>query len=446
LQENSSACQAELNIYLYLNVREKYVKRHFRFLVGQYNYFRHLPQLLGHFAAVFSLIGPPRGPIRDEVTLPPIPDKDSSMRLARRILPLLLLLFVQRTAFGQPAINWEGTIDAGKAAAARSNRFVLVFFTANWCPNCHRLENDLRNHPAAVAALEANFVLVKLNYDYFQNTARQYGVTRLPTTVILAPTAAGEVLAVIPEAMAVDEYLSKLNKVAADVRRRNAAVYAQIPANPAIGSSATVNPLRPSVPAAPPSSGARPEPVPAVNVASTTVSNPPAVSAPAAAAASATVSGQPPAPAPAVAMAPAPIAARAPETPKPATVSPKPMLALDGYCPVQLVENDRWQKGNKAWGMIHRGRLYLFAGPEEQRRFQADPDRYAPVSSGNDVVLALELGRTVPGFREHCAKFDGHVYLFASEATLKKFESNPPFYAERAWQAIRPAARTAALR
>ena len=84
------------------------------------------------------------------------------MRMARRILPVLLLFIVQRTAFGQQAINWEGSIDSAKAAAARSNRLVVVLFTASWCPSCHRLENDLRSQPGAVAALEANFVPVKL--------------------------------------------------------------------------------------------------------------------------------------------------------------------------------------------------------------------------------------------------------------------------------------------
>ena len=78
--------------------------------------------------------------------------------------------------------------------------------------------------------------------------------------------------------------------------------------------------------------------------------------------------------------------------------------------------------------------------------FSADPDRYAPVSSGNDVVLAANVGHAVPGFREYGAKFDGHIYLFASEGTLKKFESNPPYYATRALQAIRPVSHTAALR
>ncbi len=361
------------------------------------------------------------------------------MRLARQLLPVLLLIFVQRAAFGEQAINWEGTIEGAKATAARSNRFVLLFFTANWCPNCHRLENDLRNQPGAATALETNFVPVKLNYDYFKNTAQQYGVTRLPTTIVIAPTAAGEVLVVIPEAMPVDQYLLKLNGVVADARRRAAGAYAQIPANPAVGSAAITNPLRQSEAPMSPNYGAA-QPVaparPAAPPMQASAAIPTNMQAPVAA---------PPSPAPTMPAGPAFPSGR-PIPPQVAPATGKPTVAMDGYCPVRLVETGRWQKGDKAWGIIHRGRIYLFTGPEELRRFQANPDRYAPINSGNDVVISIEAGRAVPGFREHGAQYDGHIYLFASEETLKKFESNPLFYADRALQSIRPAAQTAALR
>lgn len=388
------------------------------------------------------------------------------MQMARRILPVLLLFIIQGTAFGQQTIHWEGTIDSAKAAASQSNRLVLVLFTANWCPSCHRLENDLHSQPGAPAALEANFVPVKLNYDYFQNVARQYGVDRLPTTVILAPTAAGDVLAVIPEAMPVDQYLSRLNGVAADARRRAAGAYAQIAASPAVGSNATPNPLRqadgtsPSAagrPVDPPAEEASPN-RPKVLSAGAVSADGPALSAAAATAAPSPAAGvggpiaSPPLP-PGEGVSKAgptllPGEGQEEGSPnrQPRANAAEPTLCLDGYCPVQLVENDRWQKGNKDWGAVHRGKVYLFVGQEEQRRFMADPDRYAPVSSGNDVVLAVDVGHAVAGFREYGAKYDGHVYLFASEGTLKKFESNPPYYAQRALQAIHPVSQTAGLR
>ena len=139
-------------------------------------------------------------------------------------------------------------------------------------------------------------------------------------------------------------------------------------------------------------------------------------------------------------------AADAPKTPPPIKRPVNPLLGLDGYCPVQLVENSRWQPGQRAWGAIHRGRTYLFAGAEERDRFLANPDRYAPVSSGDDVVLLLESGRSVSGYRAHGLQFDGHVYLFAAEATLEKFRSNPRYYADRALQALKQAPQTAGMR
>ncbi len=96
--------------------------------------------------------------------------------------------------------------------------------------------------------------------------------------------------------------------------------------------------------------------------------------------------------------------------------------------------------GDRRWGAIHRGRTYLFAGPEEQRRFFTDPDRYAPTASGNDVVLAAEQGQAVPGMRQHGVTFGNHVYLFSSEATLEKFSKNPNVYVNQASGSLRAGA------
>ncbi|MGO9110741.1 MAG: thioredoxin fold domain-containing protein [Thermoguttaceae bacterium] len=380
------------------------------------------------------------------------------MGKARRFLPVFVLVFlVQRAAFGQQPLHWDATIDTAKVAACQSNRLVLVLFSAPWCTACHHLENDIRNQPGAVAALEGNYVPVKINYDYYPNTAKQYGVTRLPTTVILAPTARGEVLAVIPEYMPVDQYLLKLNKIAADVKRHDAGVYAQIQASPPVGAPAApgqlpvVGPAPPANPVAPAQVAATPRPPEGMVQNTALPATLPAPNVPGLAA-----TGVPAIPAngannPMVAMATGPgLSGGRPSDPQrpAANIKPPvtPLFGLDGFCPVQLVENARWQPGKKTWGAIHRGRTYLFAGVDEQRRFLANPDRYAPVSSGNDVVLLLEQGRSVSGHREHGLQFDGHVYLFAGEGTLEKFRSNPRYYADRALQALRPTSQTASVR
>ena len=113
-----------------------------------------------------------------------------------------------------------------------------------------------------------------------------------------------------------------------------------------------------------------------------------------------------------------------------------PPLCLDGFCPVTLAEKQQWVPGDRRYGAIHRGRTYLFTGPEEQRRFFTDPDRYAPIISGNDIVQAMEKGQAVPGMREHGVVYNSHIFLFADEAALGKFSKNPAYYANQALEAI----------
>jgi protein disulfide-isomerase len=117
--------------------------------------------------------------------------------------------------------------------------------------------------------------------------------------------------------------------------------------------------------------------------------------------------------------------------------SGSPPLGLDGYCPVLLKEQKRWVAGDRRWGAIHRGRTYLFTGPDEQKKFLESPDTYAPVISGNDPVLAMDGGQAVSGRREHGVFYENRIYLFADEASLQRFYQNPNRYAAEVVQAMR---------
>jgi len=96
---------------------------------------------------------------------------------------------------------------------------------------------------------------------------------------------------------------------------------------------------------------------------------------------------------------------------------------------VTLSEREQWAKGDPRYGVIHRGRTYLFVGPEEAKHFFSDPDRFAPVLSGMDVVIAVEENRHVPGKREFGAWYEGRVFLFASDGSYRKFDLDPGRYA-----------------
>ena len=86
------------------------------------------------------------------------------------------------------------------------------------------------------------------------------------------------------------------------------------------------------------------------------------------------------------------------------------------------------------WRAVQNGRLahaYLFAGPEQQQTFLADPDRYAPALSGDDPVLAFEQGKSMPGQRRYGVVCQSRMYLFTSPATRDAFAANPDKYAGR---------------
>jgi YHS domain-containing protein len=111
-------------------------------------------------------------------------------------------------------------------------------------------------------------------------------------------------------------------------------------------------------------------------------------------------------------------------------------LALDGFCAVRLADKNVWVQGDRRWGAFHRGHTYLFAGPEEQKQFLANPDKYTPVLSGIDIVLVVDRGATVAGSRAYGGTYANRLYLFASLESLKRFNANKDYYVKSIQQAM----------
>lgn len=116
--------------------------------------------------------------------------------------------------------------------------------------------------------------------------------------------------------------------------------------------------------------------------------------------------------------------------------SEAPSLGMDGYCPVTLLKENRWVRGDKRYGVIHRGRTYLFAGPQEKETFFADPDEYSPVLAGIDPVALNEQGQAIEGKRVHGVVYHRRVYLFSSEDNLNRFWEAPEQFASPIRQAM----------
>ena len=443
-------------------------------------------------------------------------------RLHRLSLGLCLgTLLWPAFTFAQQPFPWEASVENAQRLAGQSNRLVIIHFWAPWCGKCKKMESEVFNQPGFAAALLVNYVPVKINADQMPATATKYGITGLPTDIIITPQ--GQIVDMMRGQIEATQYLSRLNQIAS-VRRQKTSDVAQTPAGAAPPADRPTE--RPTDRAAPEMTAAgnqtgpntsapddryadyyrrnpgnQPIPSAATPASDPSQPNPASVSPPYGrqqTAAGPDLSGpslmQSPATLgqqsrdlglPSAASTPPAIAPTAPQQPAMASsqqppavnaqqqafagINPSPAaplantsqaqapasspastqppanapLCLDGYCPVTLAEKQQWISGDRRYGAIHRGRTYLFTGPEEQRRFFADPDRYAPIISGNDIVQAMEKGQAVPGRREHGVFCSGHVFLFADEVNLEKFRNNSTYYAAQALNAIQASNRTA---
>ena len=101
---------------------------------------------------------------------------------------------------------------------------------------------------------------------------------------------------------------------------------------------------------------------------------------------------------------------------------------LGGLCPVSFMDDGCEKPGQARFGAVFRNRLYLFAGPDERSKFQANPKRYADCDlalEGNCPMCGVETGQLVPGSREIQHVYQRHLYRFDSDEHRRRFAASP---------------------
>ena len=106
------------------------------------------------------------------------------MNRARYLLGLLLLRLLTGLAVAAEKPLYDEKADAHQQVAAaldeasKGHKNIILIFGANWCPDCHALDDNM--HKAELAALiEKNFVVVKIDVgrmDKNVDVARKYAV------------------------------------------------------------------------------------------------------------------------------------------------------------------------------------------------------------------------------------------------------------------------------
>ncbi|QDU55769.1 thioredoxin family protein [Aeoliella mucimassa] len=405
-----------------------------------------------------------------------------------KYLPIIALLMAPSAlvvAQSTSAITWQKDLDAARAMAERDQKLLLVHFYNDNCSPCRMLDATVFNQPTVAGAVHSHYVPVKLNTNDFPATAERFGITRVPTDVVITPQ--GQVIKRMISPATPMDYITQTSSLAQEHHRqmaRNLVNKAQVagtsqPASAAIAAfpvqgdnnSFTNQPVAgaPSVTSNPHALMAMPAAnqvaqqtqqtaaAPRIEVTPIDVPNPYTTPAQPAAPPQPPVSQvamAEPAQVPAVPSATPPAApAQTPAAAQPAVASAAPQLPAGsppvgffGYCPVTMKNEGRWQKGDVQWGCYHRGRTYLFASQAARDQFFANGDAYAPALSGIDPVAAIDSGRVVEGKSSYLLECGGQLYLFESEENLAKFSSQADRYVAGIRQAMAQAPTGQTLR
>jgi thioredoxin-like negative regulator of GroEL len=103
---------------------------------------------------------------------------------------IVSILLIQRLAGGGVAPTPEvfqgrTSLDAAISEAAKSDKVVFAFATADWCPPCQQMKRTLLVEPSIVAQINRDFLPVYVDIEKDNAAAERLAAFSVPTTVIL---------------------------------------------------------------------------------------------------------------------------------------------------------------------------------------------------------------------------------------------------------------------
>ena len=309
-----------------------------------------------------------------------------------RITALGILTVCLWSGEADAAEGWQTDFKAAEAQAKADQVPIVIHFHASWCGPCRRMESEVLSTAQVRELLGKGIIGVKVDSDRNRDLVSRFGVTALPTDVIISHD--GKVLAKDVGSPGLSGYVSRLRQ-----HMRPAATAAE--AAPAVAKSepAPANPV-PAIPAAPeapakPAEAAQPEvPAPAT-----------ATSEPAAAADA--------------------LAAELRDAVRLIQRRNGARIGLGGFSPVAYAEKQNWVEGSAEFSSTYQGVDYLLSSATERDQFKAAPEKFAPALHGCDPVLLTRDRQVQVGLIGLRVEHDSRSYFFATSETREVFLRDP---------------------
>ncbi|MHC6527364.1 YHS domain-containing (seleno)protein [Vibrio proteolyticus] len=113
--------------------------------------------------------------------------------------------------------------------------------------------------------------------------------------------------------------------------------------------------------------------------------------------------------------------------------------ALDGYDTVAYFTDNKPVKGKSEFSVEYKGADWYFASEQNLKRFQADPEKYAPQYGGYCAWAVSAKNDFAPGDPKYWAIVDDKLYLNYDKAIKQRWDEKRQQHikqADRNWPAL----------
>lgn len=260
--------------------------------------------------------------------------------------------------------EWMHDFRAAQQLAQDKDLPLLLHFHASWCGPCHQMDRTVLNTKAVKNQFGKRVIAVKIDSDEHQDLVGRFNVRSLPSDVLLTPT--GTIISRTDGMQPQNTYLSFLGRGASRYENDRRVYMAR---------------------------ESKQELMPRKNKETQSEANDEIELAP-------------------------------PEQKSYVATMPS-KIGLEGYSPVSLTRDRKWNKGQEEYSWPYQGITYLLASKTELEIFKNDPGRYAPQLLGCDPVILNRQDRAIPGNTKYGAYYDQNLYLFVDIKSREEFKKNP---------------------
>ncbi len=102
---------------------------------------------------------------------------------------------------------------------------------------------------------------------------------------------------------------------------------------------------------------------------------------------------------------------------------------LKGFCPVAIRDERRLAHALDEFSCEHQTQIYRFHSAEALQKFQADPELYAPIAGGLDVVAVRQGVAVANGSLDFAVWYRHRLHLFSTTENLAAFRAAPRTFA-----------------